>query len=149
MSSQSGILDVAFISASQIRRNAQSQAFKILKENEKGIINLNTQGQLFLGVDSNGNRLKPYTPYTIAIKKEKGQPSDRTTLKDTGSFYSDFFLFSNGKDFDLFSSNIKTEKLTEKYGKDIFGLTPDNEHFVNFEIVLPHLIEWMISQLRL
>jgi hypothetical protein len=55
------------------------------------IIKLNTEGeqtsQLIYGVDSKGKQLDEvggeYSPYTVMIKKEKGQITDHVTLKDT------------------------------------------------------------------
>jgi hypothetical protein len=52
------------------------------------IIDANAEEQLFeqginrLGVDIMDYR--PYTPLTIAIKEEKGQPTNRVTLRDEG-----------------------------------------------------------------
>ena len=61
------------------------------------IIDLNTEGentsQLYeLGVDSLGNSLGEYSPFTIPFKVEKGQRFDHVTLKDTGGFYESFMV---------------------------------------------------------
>ena len=52
------------------------------------------------GKDSKGRKLRTYgakgfgkgvyTPYTTMLKKQKGQPFDRVTLKDTGAFQKSF-----------------------------------------------------------
>jgi hypothetical protein len=39
------------------------------------------------GVDSKGESLGQYSPFTIALKEKKGQRIDHITLKDTGEFY--------------------------------------------------------------
>lgn len=56
---------------------------------------MNAEEQLFeqginrLGVDIMD--YAPYSPLTIAIKEEKGQPTNRVTLRDTGDFEASFF----------------------------------------------------------
>ena len=65
--------------------------FAIDREVQDEIIRLNTEDQLYEeGIDSQGRSLGEYTPYTIEIKKSKGQRVDHITLKDTGAFYASF-----------------------------------------------------------
>ena len=64
----------------------------------------------------------PYAPLTIAIKRMKGQPTDRVTLKDTGSFYAGAYVIVTTDSVLTGSRDEKTVKLVEKYGEAIFGL---------------------------
>lgn len=95
---------------------------------------LNTDQQLYLGIDSTGASLGEYAPSTIAYKKRKNQPTDRVTLKDTGDFYKDFDIIVDEDGFIITSFDNKTNKLVDKYGNDIFGITDEN-----FEAVLTYI----------
>lgn len=124
--------------------NFEQQLDKILidsvKKFEAEIIDMNT-AQLDAGINGEGNPIEPaYTSFTMSIKRSKGQPTDRVTLEDEGDFKRDFFM-TTGKDyFALGSSDIKTQKLERKYGKDIFGLTQENIDAVK-DLIRPDVIE--------
>ena len=97
------------------------------------IIDLNTEGettsQLYnLGIDAEGDSLGEYSPYTIQFKVDKGQRFDHITLKDTGDFYETFKVKPNKKGFELTANpNKDDDNLFEIYGKEIVGLTKDNQ----------------------
>ena len=76
------------------------------------IIKLNTIEQLFKkGVDNENKAIEPaYTPTTVSIKKSKGQPTNRVTLKDTGDFYKATDIDFTVKDFTIINFDIKYEK---------------------------------------
>ena len=83
------------------------------------------QEQLDQGKRKSGADIKPfYKPATIRIKKKKGQPYDRVTLKDTGFFYSSVYLVvkESQKAFAAVSSDVKSTWLLSKYGDNILGL---------------------------
>lgn len=68
---------------------------QIIWDNDAYIVDMNAEEQL---VEQGINRLgvdimdyAPYSPLTIAIKEEKGQPTNRVTLRDTGDFEASFF----------------------------------------------------------
>ena len=105
-------------------------AYKITNntETKELIIRLNTDEQLFQGIDSTGRDLDSiggsYSPLTIEIKKEKGQPYDRVTLKDTGEFYESFKVNPYKGGFSISADAIKDQDdLTKEWGDDIIGLT--------------------------
>jgi hypothetical protein len=86
------------------------------------------RGQLFQGVDRNDLAISPpYSSRTIAIKKTKGQPIDRVTLKDTGDFYRGILIDVRGDLFVTESADEKNLSLQNKYGKDIFGLNRESK----------------------
>ena len=95
-----------------------------------------TEIQLFKeGVDGLGDKLKQYTPFTVSIKKDKGQPTDRTTLKDTGKFYNSFKVVANaGGEVKIVVNDI--HDLTKKYGINILTLSDDG-----IEKIKPKVIE--------
>lgn len=95
-------------------------------ETKEAIADLNAE-QMFVGLRSDGSEILPsYSKLTIQIKKEKGQPTDRVTLRDTGSFYEGIKVDVSGDRLNITSTDEKTEKLNKKYSKskgNIFGLS--------------------------
>lgn len=131
-------------------RNYDNKIESIVYQNKEQIIDLNRENQLFeMGIDSNGKNLLEYREATISIKIEKKQPIDRTTLFDTGEFYKGFFIKFNPSNYtlEIWSSDKKTTKLIEKYGKDIFGLIPKNIEYLDEKIIKKHLDEWVLRYL--
>ena len=61
-----------------------------LKSVEKDIPNVEEKERerIFDGKTFTGEDITPsYKPYTVMVKEQKGQPTDRVTLKDTGDFH--------------------------------------------------------------
>lgn len=95
----------------------------------KLIIDLNQEQLYEYGIDSNGNSLGEYTPYTKQLKQEKGQRIDHITLKDTGDFYNSFQLIFNNSDgsIQIIADGQKEDtNLFREFGIDILGLTEEN-----------------------
>lgn len=94
-----------------------------MEERSEDIVDYNKQ-QLDEGIDSKDRRITPsYTRFTIQEKIRKGQEYRFVTLQDTNEFRSKFYLKLVSSDFEITSSDSKTEALKSKYGQDIFGLT--------------------------
>lgn len=97
-----------------------------MEDVQEYIVHLNTVEQLYnKGEDAKGNSLGTYSPKTIPIKKKKGQPYDRVTLRDTGRYYATHEVVNiNLNGFSIDSNPIKGKTdLTEVYGEDIVGLS--------------------------
>ena len=109
------------------------------------IIKLNTEGvptsQLFnKGEDSLGVSLGQYTPFTKAIKAEKGQRLDHISLLDTGEFYESFVVRPFLKGFTITAKGQKEDtNLFEEYGEDILGLNEENK-IILCEFIKPFFI---------
>lgn len=109
------------------------------------ILDANSEDQLFeqginrLGIDIMD--YAPYSPLTIEIKEEKGQPTDRVTLRDYGDFESSFFLEVNDTQFEIKASDFKTEELIKKYGREILGLTNENIAKLIWQYIYPDLLD--------
>lgn len=100
----------------------------LIVKNAQIIKGLQTNGQMYAGVKSDGTDIEPaYTRLTVSIKNEKGQPTDRVTLKDTGSFYKKVYIKADNQGFEMDSTDSKRDKIVTKYTEDIFGLTPENK----------------------
>lgn len=131
----------------QIKRDLPKEAKKIAEKYKEQILDYIRENQLFeQGIDGNGNKLLDYKPFTIAIKQQKGQPTDRTTLNDTGSFYRGFdLIFTDQNAIGVFSRDEKTPELVKKYGADIFSFTVKNIEEINSVIFEENLIKWILS----
>lgn len=108
------------------------------------IIDANANEQLYeQGVNNLGVDIMdymPYTPLTIAIKEEKGQPTNRVTLRDEGDFESSFYLEIGDTQFEIKASDFKTEDLIKKYGRQILGLTIENISKLIWQYIYPDLL---------
>lgn len=99
----------------------------LVRDNEAAVISMNVDDQLYQGIDADGQEVgPPYRAFTIAMKRIKGQPYDRVTLRDEGDFHASFFIRYGIDQFTLDASDWKRQKLDRKYGSEIFGLTPAN-----------------------
>lgn len=103
----------------------------IIQKNEAQLVDYNIQ-QMLAGKKSDGSAISPeYTPLTVQIKKAKGQPHDRVTLRDEGDFQRDMFADTKQFPVEIHSQNWKEDKLVQKYGEKIFDLDAENtEEFV-------------------
>lgn len=109
-------------------RNAMNQlnlrriAIESIRQTEADLITAQ-QDQMYSGLLITGLKIKPaYRKRTKSIKKGKGQPIDRVTLKDTGDFYNAIQVVVGSNVVGFMSKDIKTKWLEKKYTNDIFGL---------------------------
>lgn len=116
----------------------------IILDNEAFITDMNAQEQLYeQGVNRLGVSISDYAPYsptTIAIKRAKGQPTNRVTLRDEGDFEASFFIEADREKFTIKASDWKTEELTKKYGSQILGLTQENKAELIHAYIYPELL---------
>lgn len=101
-----------------------------IRDKEDVIISAIADDQLYRrGINGKEEKIMsymPYSPVTIKIKTDKGQPTTRVTLKDTGAFHDSMFIVFDVDGFYITSSDEKTPELIEKYGEEIFRLTDKN-----------------------
>ena len=110
----------------------------VIKDNSKLILDEN-RSQLFDGLDKEGKEIVneqggKYSPTTIIIKKEKGQPTDRVTLRDTGDWQDAMFLEVKGNEILTDSSDWKTDELLKKYDRNmntILGIPETSKTKIN------------------
>jgi hypothetical protein len=114
----------------------------IIAEKET-IIDLNTNKQLYgKGIDSKGDKIAPpYARTTVSMKKRLNLPSDRVTLFQSGAFYDATDIDATNQEATIINRDDKFPKLAEKYGDNIFGLTPENKLFLAEVILKPILTE--------
>jgi hypothetical protein len=97
-----------------------------INQNNKVILELQTQEQMYQGIDSKGIDIKPaYADSTIKIKRKKFQPADRVTLFDTGAFYNSLEIIAGKNDAVIRTILSYSVYLVDKYA-DILGLDEEN-----------------------
>lgn len=115
-------------------------ALSAVREQIHLALDYNTESQLYeRGITADGESLGEYSPLTIEIKRQKGQPTDRVTLKDEGDFHRGWFATTDKFPIVFGSTDPKADMLEDKYG-NIFGLTQDNKQaFV--EDIKPYIVD--------
>lgn len=103
------------------------------------IIYLNTEKQLYLGKNKLGQDLESiggdYSPFTKDIKSAVGQPIDRVTLRDTGTFYESFEVHSFANYIEITANPFKDGvDLQQRWGFNIIGLNEENKTWLINEI---------------
>jgi hypothetical protein len=122
----------------------ESQMFEVLKNsintNQTTVQNYVIDKQLYdKGQDGNEKRLKGYTRTTIRYKIAKGQPADRTTLKDKGYFHASVNIDAFDDRFEISSDVGYAKYLIKRYGKSIMKPSlPNMKEFFN-KYFIPNL----------
>jgi hypothetical protein len=119
--------------------------FEAVKQHEDLLKDLNNE-QLNRGIDGKGQAITPYyTDGYKRFKKSKGLQTSVVDLKLSGDYHrSKEVKYFGTKDIAMFS-DIKVggfglgEHLRERYGKDIEGLTKENEDLF-FELIYDDFI---------
>jgi len=114
------------------------------------IIDEQTNGQMFKGEDANGKQFVPsYALSTKVVKKKKGQPTNRVTLKDTGDLYDSIKVEAKTTEF-IISANVEYFKyLVTKYDQNIIlGLQEDFLEQYTKQAILPNLKRKWIQIIR-
>jgi hypothetical protein len=110
--------------------NIHAIAMDALKMNTDVMADLNAE-QMAQGIRATGSEIKPaYHPLTVEIKRTEktglAAVTDHVTLYDTGSHYRQLYAEVKGDEIEYGSRDSKSEKLENKYGRTIYGLTEDS-----------------------
>ncbi len=134
---------------SKVTPEAQEKALlSIVKKNEADLVDLNIS-QMLGGRNADGSEISPaYTPFTVRIKKAKGQTYDRVTLRDEGDFQQSMFAKTEKFPVILDSKDSKSQMLQAKYGDEIFGLDTQNKTLF-VEEIKPEIQSYYKEALRL
>lgn len=99
--------------------------------------------QLFRrGIDGNEKRLTGYVRTTIRIKRAKGDPTDRTTLRDSGDFYAHIEVTGTPQYFVISSDVPYDENIIRRYGKDVLKISNENMYDFMTNYFLPNLKQY-------
>ena len=128
------------------QNNLSSEAEILIEKDKKRILDYVRIDQLFvLGKDADGNKLKPYAPYTRSVKSSQGRDPNVVTLFDEGNYYRGFDLRLILEDvLNIFSTDFKANDLIEKYGSRIDDLNDENEQKVELYLE-QNLISWVLE----
>lgn len=138
---------------------SEQQAFKNVTGNKSvqyEALRLNRQVQLYeQGVGVDGKTLRSiyarngavYAPNTEFYKREKGQPYNRVTLRDTGKFYNTFNVrvVANGDMF-IDADTLKDGKdLQDQFGQ-VLGLDEESKDVIR-QMAKPIVIQYAKSKI--
>lgn len=141
----SNIIQNLSATITQFEKSIPDLIAKVITDNQEFIIDMNAESQLYdKGINRFGVDISDYAPYsqiTIEIKREKGQPYNRVTLRDEGAFESSFFIEFLNDGFRISASDAKAAALTRKYGDGILGLTDENLQVVIRDYIKPFIFE--------
>ena len=134
-------LDALITSLKELDTSIIDTIKQVIQDNAVIIEEMNTVVQLDEeGVNRLGVKISsyaPYSPMTISIKREKGQPTSRVTLRDTGEFHKSFYIEFHPDGFEIKASDWKANVLTKEYGPEIFGLTDENFNDLAINYIAP------------
>lgn len=115
------------------RLKEEKELQRIAKQKEilDYIVLLNTDEQLYQGVDSEGTPLSKiggdYAPFTKSKKQREGQPTNRITLFDEGDFYNSFKATALKKGISINADYSKPgTDLRDRWGDELAGLTDES-----------------------
>lgn len=133
-----------FEEAKQTVRELKASLNEILRQtfqqNSDVIKRIQTDEQLFEGKDAKGSFIRPvYTPFTVRIKKSKGQVTSRVTLEDTGKFYDTLKVIAGENHVEIIGSVDYFDDLVKKYGSQILGIQEELLKGFTFEYVFPNI----------
>lgn len=126
--------------------NKRNDIFRrAIVENREEILDLNV-AQLEKGEDSLGALLDDYASdayaqFKIAIGSKA--PFGTPNLILEGDFTEGFVLKGDGLEFFITSTDEKKDRLRDKYGEDIFGLSEES-----LEILRPRILESFLIRFR-
>jgi len=121
---QTVILNLKSLLSEQIKNEVKT----FVSLNEELILAMNRERLYQRGESIDNKLITPlYTPFTIRLKRLKGQRYNHVTLKDTGLFYDSLYIVLEENSFYVSqNSSARTQIYTDlkaKYGSLLLGLT--------------------------
>ena len=122
-----------------------SEVVNIIYKKEHEILDLNREDQLFNnGVLPNGmfsNSYKRTTQgFTRGYPKEKGRLFN---FFNTGEMFNAFDMNTDGFELEIINNDPKVSLVSALAGGNIIGLTIENQRKLNYEIILPEILEYV------
>jgi hypothetical protein len=106
--------------------NLEVHLIEVIHDNENKIIAMN-QEQMQAGKTSKGGKIgRLRNPFYARQKIDNGgvAPFGDVDLLNTGAFQSKMMLWTDGKTYEIGSTDSKETDLVGKYGPEMFGLMP-------------------------
>ncbi|KQC33965.1 hypothetical protein AAU57_11970 [Nonlabens sp. YIK11] len=136
-------------SVSRAHEQLPSEVERIIERLSDKIIELNTERQMFEGVDNEGKDLGVYKPLTEELSQGisgKGYPKragDPFNTYATGELWKSIDILFNNGNLRFFTNKPNHPFLQKKNAKDLLGLTKDNQYELNYELLKPRILEWL------
>ena len=125
-----------------LKENLSTYVRECIELNDNVITDLVTENQLYdKGIDGDGDSLGSYAPLTIQIKREKGQPTDRVTLRDERDFHNSFRVETDSIQFTIKADDWKAPVLISYWGEKLLALTDENLEYFAREYIIPYLTD--------
>ena len=137
------------ISQALARFDVNREAQIIFGQSADDLVKLNTD-QLLQGKDSTGDFITPdyfYDSYKAEKIKKNPKAGGHVDLKYNGDFHDGIFVDVDSRGITIDSSDGKTPSLESKYGKEIFGLTPESRRKFIAETLRPGLLNALKKEL--
>ncbi len=132
----------------RINKNIGNYISIVINDEKAIILDMNTEDQLYeQGINNLGVEImdyKPYQEFTISVKLSKGQPTNRVTLRDSGEFHRSFDLEITDNYFKIIATDDNTEQLIKRYGRQILGLTYENQN----ELIWSYIYDALLEQIK-
>lgn len=139
----------------KFKNDLPSMLEDIVYEVEDVIVSAIANDQLYRrGITGFGVKIMDYEPYaqrTIEIKRKKGQPTTRVTLRDTGDFHKAMRVVFDDNypgGFYIDSTDEKYQELKDRYGDSIFRLTNENFNRILRTHIRKRIIKRLNKQLK-
>lgn len=110
--------------------NIRDEVKDVFEETKDDLKKLN-QGQLFIGMKSDGHFLPDYSRASVL---HYGKPAGPIRLYDTGAFWAGIKVDVRSSGFSFSDTDSKTPMLLTKYGRDVLGLAnkTKNEEYIPY-----------------
>lgn len=113
----------------------QREALSAIGRTGESMLSLNRE-QLLHGIRADRTKMPDYSYTSVTMF---GKPAGPIMLYDTGAFHESFQLDVDSQEFEILATDLYD--LEERYGEEIYGLTPSNQEYYNQEVFLPELME--------
>lgn len=113
----------------------QREALAAIGRTGESMLSLNRE-QLLHGIRADRTKMPDYSYTSVTMF---GKPAGPIMLYDTGAFHESFQLDVDSREFEILAADLYD--LEERYGEEIYGLTPSNQEYYNQEVFFPELME--------
>jgi len=113
----------------------QREALSAIGRTGESMLSLNRE-QLLHGIRADRTKMPDYSYPSVTMF---GKPAGPIMLYDTGAFHESFQLDVDSREFEILAADLYD--LEERYGEEIYGLTPSNLEYYNQEVFFPELME--------
>ena len=133
----------------RVRDGLPSEVAGFIYKKEDIILDLNREDQLFnRGLLPNGMFSNSYKKTTQGFTR--GYPKEKSRLFnffDTGEMFDAFKMNTDGFELEIINNDPKVSLVSALAGGNIIGLTIENQKKLNYEIILPEILEYVNSHL--